>query len=144
MAPNDDGERSFFARYIDEPKKERQSETIPRGPMLRPEVPPSDNKSPPIERMIDWLVRRWPRDTVTTKNILQFGPNPLRNRKSARASAEILVKNGWLTPLKTRRYMDVNGELNAGQAQSQVATVAARKPRNLGIMSSCPHEFMSY
>jgi hypothetical protein len=118
MAPNDDGP-SFFARYIDEPKKEQPPVTIPRGPMLQPEVPSTDYKSPPIERMIEWLMRRWPRDTITTKNILQFGPNPLRNRKSARASAEILVKHGWLTPLKTRRYMDREWRIERGPSESQ-------------------------
>jgi hypothetical protein len=104
MATNDGGERSFFARYIDEPKKGRPLEKIPRGPMLRPEVPLVDIKSPPIERLIAWLVLRWPKATVFSKDIMQYGPNPLRDRKSARASAEILVKHGWLTPLKTRRY----------------------------------------
>jgi hypothetical protein len=95
-------------------EKERQIETIPRGPLLRPIVPPTDYNSPPIEKLLDWLVNRWPKPTVNTKNILQFGPNPLRNRKSARATAEILAQNGWLTPLKTRRYMDREWRIERG------------------------------
>jgi hypothetical protein len=54
------------------------------------------------------------RDTVKTADILQFGPNPLRNRKSARSSAEILEKNGWLTPLPTRRYCDREWKIERG------------------------------
>ena len=74
MAPNDDGERSFFARYIDEPEKQRQVETIPRGPLLRPIVPSTDYRSPPIERLLDWLINRWPGATVSTRNIMQLDP----------------------------------------------------------------------
>jgi hypothetical protein len=112
-------EPSFFARYIDSPEKEQQPEKIPRGPMLRPVVPSTDYKSPPIERMIEWLVQRWPKETVNTKNILQFGSRPLRNRKHARATAEILVAHGWLTPLKTRRYMDRKWRIERGPSGSR-------------------------
>lgn len=69
--------------------------------------------------MLDWLVNRWPKPTVNTKNILQFGPTPLRNRKSARATAEILAESGWLTPLKTRRYMDREWRIERGPNESR-------------------------
>jgi hypothetical protein len=104
MATNDGGERSFFARYIDEPEKEQPLVTIPRGPLLRPEVPPTDGNSPPVEKLLDWLVNRWPKPAVQTRDILQYGPNCLRNRKSAIATAEILAQNGWLAPQKTRQH----------------------------------------
>jgi hypothetical protein len=100
-------------------EKERQVETIPRGPMLQPEVPLVDSKSPPIERLIAWLVLRWPKPTVFSRDILQYGPNPLRDRKSARASAEILVKHGWLTPLKTRRSIDHEWRIERGPNRSE-------------------------
>ena len=50
-----------------------------------------------------------------TKNILQFGPKPLRNRKSARATAEKLTALARLAvPSKnTTIQWIVNGELNA-------------------------------
>jgi hypothetical protein len=110
MATNDDakhdgGETSFFARYIDSPpKKERPPVTIPRGPLLQPIVPPTDGKSPPIEKLLDWLVNRWPGGTVSTRNIMQFGPGCLRDRKSAITTAGILVEHGWLHPLPTRQH----------------------------------------
>jgi hypothetical protein len=115
---SDDG-KSVFARYVEgAPEKKQPPVTVPRGPMAQPEVPSTDYKSPPIERMIEWLMRRWPGDTVSTRNILQFGPRPLRTRKKARATAEILVKHGWLTPLKTRRYMDREWRIERGPRES--------------------------
>jgi len=55
------------------------------------------------QKMLNWL-GRWNKDTVCTKDILQFGPKSLRNPKSAIDAAEILVRNGWLTPAKLHRY----------------------------------------
>jgi hypothetical protein len=100
MAPNE----SFFSRYIDEPKKERQVETIPRGPLLQPIIPPSDNNSPPVEKLLDWLVNRWPGATVSTRNIMQFGPRCTRNLKTALNLTKILTENGWLSPVESHRY----------------------------------------
>jgi hypothetical protein len=115
-----DGKPSIFSRHIGgAPKKERAEPTVPKGPLIPPIVPPSDYRAPPIEKLLDWLVNRWPKDTVTTKNILQFGPNPLRNRKHARPTAEILAKNGWLTPLKTRCYRDREWRIERGPSGSQ-------------------------
>jgi hypothetical protein len=62
-----------------------------------------DQKLQPAQRLLDWL-GRWNKDTVCTKDILQFGPNSLRDPKSAIDAAEILVRNGWLTPAKLHRY----------------------------------------
>src|SRR5262245_23249119 len=78
--------------------------TIPRGPLLQTIVPPTDHRSPPIEKLLDWLVNRWPKPSVRVREICQFGPPAARNRKSAIALAELLAANGWLTPLKTRRH----------------------------------------
>jgi hypothetical protein len=87
----------------DGPPTERPPE-IPRGPLLRPIVPPSEHRSPPVEKLLDWLINRWPGTTVSTRNIMQFGPNPIRDRKNAIATAKILVERGWLYPLKTRQH----------------------------------------
>jgi hypothetical protein len=105
MTTNDAGSRSVFSQYVaDTPEPEQLPVTIPRGPLLQPIVPPTDHKSPPIEKCLDWLVNRWPKPSVRTRDFLRFGPPAARNRKSAIALAEILTKNGWLAPLKTRRH----------------------------------------
>jgi hypothetical protein len=90
MATNDDNKPSFFARYIDEPEKER----------------PVSPKIQHAQRLLDWL-QRWNKPTISTRDILIYGPNALRNPKSAKNSAEILVRNGWLAPAKKHRF-DMN------------------------------------
>ena len=85
-------------------EKERQVETIPRGPLLQPIVPPAAPQSSPTEKTLDWLVNRWPQPAVRLRDICRFGPGSIRDRKSATAVAEILVEHGWLTPIKARRY----------------------------------------
>jgi len=84
--------------------KPREPITVPRGPLLQPIVPPTNYSSPPIERLLDWLVNRWPKPTVCARDIHRLGPNPIRDRKSAIAMAETLAEHGWLTPLNTHRY----------------------------------------
>ena len=102
MTNGDDG-RSFFARYIDEPEKERQVEIIPRGPLLQPIVPPATPQSSPTEKLLDFIVNRWPRPVIRVREICQFGPGSIRDRKSAIATAETLVVHGWLAPLPPTR-----------------------------------------
>jgi hypothetical protein len=85
-------------------EKERQAETIPRGPLLQPVVPPAAPQSSPTEKMLDWLVNRWPQPAVRVRDICRFGPGSIRDQKSATATAEILVERGWLTPLETRQH----------------------------------------
>jgi hypothetical protein len=77
---------SFFARYIDEPEKER----------------PISPKIQHAQRLLDFL-QRWPKPTVWTKDILIYGPRP-RDRKNTIDSTTILVEQGWLVPNKTHRY----------------------------------------
>jgi hypothetical protein len=124
MATNDGSGASFFARYIDTPKERTVEPEIPRGPLLRPIVPPSDHRSPPIEKCLDWLVNRWPKPTVRVRDILQFGPNPIRNRTSAIATAEILAQRGWLSPLPTRQHNEKMWAI----VREGVADVASKTP----------------
>jgi hypothetical protein len=54
------------------------------------------------QKMLDFLLR-WPEDTVTVRDLRVYGPHSLRTRKDAISSAEILVANGWLKPVKPSR-----------------------------------------
>jgi hypothetical protein len=109
MATNDDakhdgGETSFFARYIDVPKERpAEPEKILRGPLLKPIAPPATPRSSPTEKLLDWLINHWPEPTISVRKLCKYGPNSIRNRKSAIDQAKILVENGWLAPIKTRR-----------------------------------------
>ena len=87
---NDDDGPSFFARYIDDPEKER-----PRPEIIR--------LSRDTEKLLDWLVNHWTKPTITVREIRIYGPNAIRDGKTAVSTAEILVEQGWLIPLKAHR-----------------------------------------
>jgi hypothetical protein len=98
---NDDGSKSVFARYIEGPEKEwLEPDIVRRGP--QPIVPPAHFKSSPSEKLLDWIINRWPEPTISARDICRCGPNSTRDRKSAISLAKILV-HGWLIPVKTRR-----------------------------------------
>jgi len=86
MAANSGNKPSFFAKYIDQPT-----------PIERPQ------QVQHAQKLLDWL-QRWDKPTLCGRDILQYGPYSLRNPKNAIASAEILVRNGWLAPAKLHRY----------------------------------------
>jgi len=54
--------------------------------------------------LLDWLKNRWPKTTISARDIYRHGPNPVRDRKIALTLAEALVGQGWLTPIETWRY----------------------------------------
>jgi hypothetical protein len=60
-------------------------------------------KTSPAQKLLDWL-QHWAKPTVSARDICIYGPNAIRDRKRAVDSAAILVKEGWLIPIKTRRY----------------------------------------
>src|SRR5215831_14217007 len=67
--------------------------------------PPSEQprkELEPAQKLLDWL-QRWPENTVTVRDLRVYGPRSIRNRKDAISSAEILVANGWLKPIKPSR-----------------------------------------
>jgi len=55
------------------------------------------------QKLLDWL-QRWTKPTITVRDVHIYGPRPLKGRKNVTAAAEILVQNGWLTPLKAHQY----------------------------------------
>jgi hypothetical protein len=63
------------------------------------------HKDDAAQRLLTWL-QRWPKPTVSPRDIRVYGPNSLRNQKSAIDAAEVLVRNGWLVPVTTRRHSE--------------------------------------
>jgi hypothetical protein len=59
-------------------------------------------KNDSAQRMLDWL-QRWSEPTVSVRDIRIWGPRIFRDPKEAIASAQTLVKFGWLTPIGTRQ-----------------------------------------
>src|SRR5215471_13996852 len=60
--------------------------------------PPKD----PAQQLLTWLPK-WPKQTVTARDIRRHGPTPLRTREGAINSINTLVRHGWLIPIKPRR-----------------------------------------
>jgi hypothetical protein len=54
------------------------------------------------QKLLDWVLR-WDKPTVRIRDIRIYGPGPLRNRKSAIDTAEVLVSHGWLVPTSSRK-----------------------------------------
>jgi hypothetical protein len=46
------------------------------------------------------FVQRWGKDTICGKDIQNYGPGSIRDRKSRSSAAEALVEFGWLIPVK--------------------------------------------
>jgi hypothetical protein len=86
MAKTDSNGGSFFARYIDAPKKEQS---------VSPKIQHA-------QKLLEWLLR-WPKPIVRGKDVRIYGPRP-RDRKSMLDAADVLVRHGWLSPIQSRRY----------------------------------------
>jgi len=72
--------------------------------------PPAEEKIQPLrkeptsaQKLLNWL-QRWEKNTVAVRDICIYGPNSLRDKKSAIIAAEVLVEFGWLTPQKSPSY----------------------------------------
>ena len=71
----------------------------------RPAPPPEEKaKVDPAQKLLDWLMQRWPKDTVSRRDISNHGPRPIRNKQSAIDAAETLERYGWLVPAPTHRH----------------------------------------
>ena len=67
-------------------------------------------------RLLDWLQHKWPQPTITARNIHQYGPRPIRDKKRTLEAAEILEKRGWLIPLKTDHCNAKKWQITIGPA----------------------------
>ena len=69
-----------------------------------PKSEPKQQTSPLLEDLLNWLLNRWTGPSVTARDVSRFGPGPLRNDKETTLNlTEVLVRQGWLIPLKTHR-----------------------------------------
>jgi hypothetical protein len=53
------------------------------------------------QKLLDWLKNAWPDKTVTARDIYQYGPSAIRDRKTTLTVTQILVDHGWLERLPT-------------------------------------------
>ncbi len=52
------------------------------------------------EALRRWLLESWPEPEVTVRDVVQRGPNPLRESPKAREALELLEEHGWLVRLE--------------------------------------------
>jgi hypothetical protein len=57
-------------------------------------------EEPPAQKLLNWLQHDWQHDLVRLRDLTNYGPGPLRNRKKLIELAAVLVGHGWLTPIK--------------------------------------------
>ena len=71
----------------------------------RPQQEPTPPPTPVAAGMLlGWLQNNWKQPTIRARDIHRLGPNPIRDRESAIKTAEVLVRRGWLVPMKPHRY----------------------------------------
>ena len=78
---------------------------MPSETFLFADEPKSEIKQPhkePAQLLLTFL-QRWPKPTITSKELYQFGPPSVRAKKNAIGAAEILVRHGWLNAIKPRQ-----------------------------------------
>jgi hypothetical protein len=93
MTTNDKGSKSVFAQYV------ADIQPVPEANTTNSELA---QQILPAQKLLDWL-QHWNKPRVRVRDVRIFGPNSLRNQKSAISAAETLVKEGWLVPSKTLR-----------------------------------------
>ena len=59
------------------------------------------------QRVLEWLEREWHKEFVSLRVLYSLGPNAIRDSKTARRIATILVDHGWLMP--AAQSVRVNG-----------------------------------
>ncbi len=52
------------------------------------------------ETLRKWLLEGWPEPEVMVRDVVQRGPNPLRESPKAREALKLLEEHGWLVPLE--------------------------------------------
>jgi hypothetical protein len=58
----------------------------------------------PLERLQEWLDRRWRKSTISAFEIYTYGPHADRNKQTALELAGRLVQQGMLVPIRARRH----------------------------------------
>jgi hypothetical protein len=87
---------------------------------------PVRTQVPPAERLMAWLPR-WPKATISVRDVRLFGPNSLRNPEIATDAIEVLADYGWLVPVMTRQRNMLWWQIRRGR-DPVVATPGVAEP----------------
>jgi hypothetical protein len=78
----------------------------------------------PEQKLLDWL-QRWNKPALSLRDILIHGPRALRDRETAIRATQVLIKNGWLQPVKALRHDAHQWEIIRRPIVHPVATTVA-------------------
>jgi hypothetical protein len=87
---------------------------------------PVRTQVPPAERLMAWLPR-WPKATISIRDVRLYGPNSLRTQEVASAAIDVLAGLGWLVPVRTRQHNMEWWQIVRGRDQG-VATSGVAEP----------------
>jgi hypothetical protein len=70
----------------------------------RPAAPTPEEKAKvdPAQRMLDFILR-WKNPSISTTDLMIYGPKPRQNAEETLRLATLLEKHGWLSPKSTPR-----------------------------------------
>ena len=71
------------------------------------------------EKLRRWLLEKWSEPEIMVREVVNRGPNPLRESPKARAALGILEKHGWLVPLEA-------GTVVRGAARAEAWAIVKR------------------
>jgi hypothetical protein len=74
---------------------------LARGRPPKPKIEQPSQE--PAQLLLNWLARRTG-NTVTARDIRNYGPGSIRNREIALNSAKVLAAHGFLTPINSHTW----------------------------------------
>jgi hypothetical protein len=91
------------------------------GPPPAEKAPPKEKIEQPIDHLeilLEWLMSRWTKNTITLRDISAYGPYPIRKKEIITNLTQILAARGWLIPTKPRQYNAKRWEIARGPAKN--------------------------
>src|SRR5262245_52439665 len=77
-------------------------ERLGRG---RPQQTPTEaTHEDPTTVLLEWLVKRWPKPSITLRDIHRSGPRAIRDKEMILSLTDALVGRGWLVHSPTWRH----------------------------------------
>jgi hypothetical protein len=70
-------------------------------------APVEEAKQPDYAQKMLNFVLRWPRPSISTADMMTYGPKPRQNAEEVLKLATILEKQGWLTPKSDQHHWDI-------------------------------------
>ena len=97
-------------------------ERLAQGRPAQESTPPTPASLPihwAAQKLLDWLQDVWKEPVVRAQDIYRRGPNCIRDKESALKAAEMLVRRGWLIPMKGRHWNSKIWQITTGPPEAK-------------------------